>query len=686
MQFISPNGLERPVRLSEKTRLFAYESLNRKYGLDTRKTPSVTLDSSEGMTELEKYDTAIRKIVTEAPVRICDGELISGAATLGRAIFHEVPAVYNGKALFSSISHLTVDFESVLKIGIDGIRKKAEESLSRHIGCKEEEFLRSCINTLDSFDIWHKRYLDLTDGRLSRVPHKPAETFLEAVQSIWFTFAFIRLCGNWTGIGRIDAMLGEYLDRDLECGRLTLDGAREILAHFFIKGCEWVSGGDYGSGDAQHYQNIILAGVDENGAEVTNRVTYLVLDIIEELGISDFPITVRINRNSDKRLLRRVSEVMRYGGGILAIYNEDLIIDTLVKNGYPLSEARSFANDGCWEVQIPGKTFFVYSPFDSLQVLQKTLKKTYSTYEELYSAYISDLKELCDKIYTAFTSSFEADNLFEWKRQPPCTVVSIFEQGCIEKGRSYLEGGPIYNLVSLHIGGVPDVANSLYAIKKAVFEEKKASLDELQLALASNWEGFEELRLHVMNKYKYYGNGNAEVDGIVAEILDAFADICDSFNGKCGYTFPAGVSTFGRQLEWAPLRTATASGRKSGEVLSPNLSPLPSTDSEGATAVIRSYCTVDHSRLASGSALDLKLVATSIKGERGLDALGGLIRTFIDLGGFFMQPDVASADLLRMAQKSPEDFKTLSVRVSGWSARFVTLNKEWQNMIIAQNE
>ena len=219
-----------------------------------------------------------------------------------------------------SISHLTIDFETVLKYGVDHIRREAEEALEKYRGTEKEAFAKSCLHCLDSFTIWHERYLEALKDlpeyvanyqNLKRVPFEPATSFYEAVQSLWFTFAFVRLCGNWPGIGRIDYLLGEYLERDLVSGILSLEEAREILAHFFIKGCEWICGGDYGSGDAQHYQNIVLAGIDGERKEVTNTVTYLVLDILEELGISDFPTTVRLNRNSDEKLLRRVSEVMR---------------------------------------------------------------------------------------------------------------------------------------------------------------------------------------------------------------------------------------------------------------------------------------------------------------------------------------------------------------------------------------
>ena len=708
MNFYTQNGNKRPVRLSEATRKFAHDSLARKYGLDTLKTDSISLDHIENfsvLSALEQYDVAIQAIAANAPIRICEGEKISGAATLGMAIHHRIPATHGEKSLCSSISHLTVDFETVLTCGVNAIKRKAEASYKSYKGTEKEAFAKSCLNALDAFAHWHNRYLDALKERpeyqanyenLKRVPFEPATNFYEAVQSLWFTFAFIRLCGNWPGIGRIDWLLGDYLKKDLENGTLSLNEAREILAHFFIKGGEWVNGQFIGSGDAQHYQNIVLAGMDENGNEVTNEVTYLVLDILEELGISDFPTTVRLNSNTDEKLLRRVAEVMRYGGGILAVYNEDLIINALVKDGYDEREARKFANDGCWEVQVPGKTFFIYSPFDSLQILQqKTLcgydgSVDFANFEELYRQYVLDLHDRVEAIFLDRQKKFDNSGVptkdWRWAEQPPCTVVSLFEQGCMEKGLSYLEGGPIYNVNSPHIGGLADTVNSLYAIKKIVYDEKKLTLPELLSILKNNWEGEESLRQFVLNRYTYYGNDNDEVDEIASRLLSDFADICTSFNGKCGYRFPAGVSTFGRQLEWSPKRLASPHGRRQGEVLAANASPTPNTDKEGATAIIRSYCKADLSKLATGAALDIKLLPSSVESEDGLQALIALMRGFVSLGGFFMQPDVVDAALLREAQEHPENYQTLSVRVSGWNARFVTLNKEWQDMVIEQNE
>ena len=622
MDFYTSYDIKRPIRLCEKTRLFAYESLNHKYGLDTKKTPYVSLnhiENFEDMSELEKYNAAIYEIAIKAPLRICENEKISGAATLGMAIDHFVPVKYKDNELWPSISHLTIDFETVLKKGVNFILQEVANSLKNYAGTDKEPFLESCLHCIKCMKLYHSRYLEKLKNmgeyrqnyeNLKRVPFEPATNFGEALQSLWFTFAFVRLCGNWPGIGRIDQLLGDYLKNDIKEKKITLDEAREILAHFFIKGCEWVSGGNYGSGDAQHYQNIILAGVDENGNDVTNGVTYLVLDIIEELGISDFPTTVRVNKNTDSLLLNRVADVIRYGGGIIAVYNENLIIESLTDYGYSLTEARNFANDGCWEVQIPGKTYFMYQPFDSLSILQKETLNSYGdvyfdSFDDLYNKYIDDLKKTINQIKNGLLKKFVSGTEWKWVPRMPCTVVSIFERGCIEKGLSYLEGGPVYNIISPHIGGLPDTINSLYAIKKLVFDDKKVTLGHLMQILKNNWEGHEILRRKVLNGYSYYGNDNDEVDEIAARIVNDFADMCDDKTYNSGYMTPAGISTFGRQIEWSEYRLATPSGKKAHDILSGNYSPTPGTDKEGVTATIRSYCKSNLKRMVSGAALDV---------------------------------------------------------------------------------
>ncbi len=707
MEFYTASYEPRPVRLNEKTRLFAWESLNHRYGLDTEKTPYVSLDdikNFDSLTDIDKYDISVERIARDCPIRICENERISGAATLGMAINHWVPASFNGKVWCYGVSHLTVDFAKVLRIGWNGIEKEVTSSLDGKTDEKEKRFLTSCLRCINALRTWHARYLDALEGKseykenhenLLKVPFSPAKTFHEALQSIWFTFAFLRLCGCWPGFGRLDAMLYPYLKKDLAEGRTTIEDARDVLAHFFIKGCEWITGKNVGSGDAQHYQNIVISGIDENGNDVTNDVTYLILDVIEELSISDFPTVVRLSSKTDEKLLRRTAEVIRHGGGTVAVYNEDMIISSLTKYGYPLCEAREFANDGCWEIQIPGKTCFSYVPFDSLRLFQKYTLDDYSgavaydCFEDMFESYKAALTDQVGAIFDRAMRSFESPDVppekMVWKDALPCTLVSLLEEGCIQKGRSYFEGGPVYTVISPHIGGIPDVANAMYAIKKFVFDEKKLTFAEFTEVLKNDWENHEELRLYVKNRYSYYGNDNDEVDCIASDILSAFSAICASFDGRSPISFPSGVSTFGRQIEWSASRLASPHGRKKGDVLSGNCSPTPGSDAKGATAIIRSYCKSDLSEQVTGAALDMPLLPSSIKGEEGLEAIISLLRGFVCLGGCFMQIDAVNADVLRDAQEHPENYQTLSVRVSGWNARFVTLNRAWQNMIIERD-
>ncbi len=708
MTFATAARTPRPIRLQKVTREWAYTSLHGKYGDEAMRHTDLSLDHINGfeqLSELEKYDRAIREIAEHAPLRICKNEKICGAATLGGAINHDVPVTYRGERIFRSVSHLTIRYDKVLTEGLSGYAKDIAEHLrDEQLNGQQIAYLHSLENVIECIRTWHGRYLEATkDSRpdlhrlLLQVPFSPARNFHEAVQAIWFIFSFVRLCGYWPGIGRLDWLLGKYLKKDLESGLLNEAEARELLASFFIKGCEWIqSDTPVGSGDAQHYQNIVLAGLDENGEELTNEVTFLTLDIVEELAISDFPITVRLNQHSSHALKQKIARVMRHGGGIVAIYNEDLILQALKNLGYPAREARTFANDGCWEVQIPGKTDFSYMPFDALQLFNQVIgiheEKTpeYNNIEELYSAFCKALNEKVKALYRARVENKFVYKDGRWQARKAVlitSVIDLFEDDCIKNARSYYDFGPRYVVRSPHIGGAPDVANSLYAIQKLVFEEKRLSFSELVRIVKANWEGNEPLRLYVKNNYTYYGNDFDEVDTWHSRVLNDFAKFVDRCNemSDCPVRFIPGVSTFGRQIEWLPHRCATAFGCKKGEILSGNDSPTPGTDSRGATAIIKSYCKADLVKQSCGAALDIKIFPESLDGENGIVALTALMDGFLALGGFFMQLDAIDTKTLLEAQKDPQRFKTLSVRVSGWSARFVTLDQEWQNMIIERS-
>ncbi|MHC4886381.1 MAG: pyruvate formate lyase family protein [Planctomycetota bacterium] len=714
-------------RLSPATRTLAARYLSGEIGRSLEHAGFSVPDSflAGSPTDNQYYAEAVRLIAESAPLRILPGERLVGAATLREAAEHRTPLTP-----FGSISHTTIGFEKALKIGTRGLRMEIQDRLKR--GDLDEagvDLLKAMLVCLDAAGRWHARHigtLEELQGKgdsgaemvhyegvlknLRNVPEHPPENFREAVQALWLLWSFQRLCGNWSGIGRIDKMLGPFLSQDLASGRITLDEAREFLAHFWIKGCEWTNGtghslsGEANSGDAQYYQNIVLGGVDEDGRPVANEVTELVLDVVEELHISDFPIAVRIGKGTPNQMLKRIAEIQRLGGGIIAVYNDDRIIPSLVAFGYDLKEARNFANDGCWEVLIPGKTSFGYQPFDALLLLQEALGLStekpevrhqkvecdewqrhstepgqatpYPDFEALYQAFHRRLTTTVDALLDTIPFN-----------DTPCPLLSLMVDGCIESGRSYTQGGPVYTVLSPHASGLPDVANSLTVIKRLVFENEEMPLEAFVEILQSDWDGQEVLRRRIQEQFDFYGNDAPESDAMLKRVYNDFTTLVGACRERHGVLRPAGISTFGREMSaYLPHRTATASGQRRGAYLAANFSPTPGTDKAGPTAVIRSHCSVDLGRLPCGTALDLKIAPQSVAGETGLHALTGLMRTFVELGGFFMQTDVIDTALLRRAQEDPDAYPNLAVRISGWSARFATLSREWQDLIINRTE
>jgi len=339
---------EPPRRLCEATRRLAARGLAGEFGraLQNADPALKQMLSSGDVTPEARYAAAVSLIAESAPLRILPEERLVGAATYREAACHIVPILE-----VRGTSHLTPGFDRVLSMGYAGLRVSIRDRLARGgLDDKGVDFLNAMLACLDAAGVWHRRYVEALQQRISEsseaqkehyeqvlanarnVPENPPRTFPEALQSLWFLFVFQRLCGNVPGIGRIDRMLGPYLEQDLRAGTITLDEARELLAHFWIKGTEWIErdpAGVRGSGDAQHYQNIILSGIDADGADVTNEVTYLVLDVVEELRISDFPVGVRLNERSPERLVRRIAEVQRLGGFYL---NVDVIDPAMLRD------------------------------------------------------------------------------------------------------------------------------------------------------------------------------------------------------------------------------------------------------------------------------------------------------------------------------------------------------------------
>lgn len=672
----------------------ALRGLSGEFGRSMVNADMALPDFPEEMSPAERYARVVEFIAKNSPLRILPEEMLVGAATYREATFHRTPILGN-----SSTSHVTIGFDLLLKEGYKGIRNRIEKRLQEpNLDAQYRDYLDAMIRCINAANIWHSRYMDAlhelemtADTGLKKhwhelsetlvgVPDNPPENFRQAVQALWFSFDFQRLCGNWSGIGRIDQMLGPYLSRDLADKIITLDEARELLAHFWIKGTEWIGvNNERGSGDAQHYQNIILGGIDSDGNEVTNEVTYLILDIAEELLISDFPIAVRVNPKSPPALLKRIAEIWRAGAGFVSIYNESRVIEALCKFGYPEKDARNFTNDGCWEPIIPGKTAFTYSPFDTLLCLQDALKEDdYTTFIDLYAAFIQKIDNHIEKDNQAACNWCRGENT--------APLLSLLVEGCIEKGRDYYNRGPIYTVLAVHAGGIQDAANSLTVIKRLVYEERRLTLSQLKEILANNWVGQEHLRRNILNNFEFYGNDDEAADAMVYRIFDDYTALVAESHEVDRVLRPAGISTFGREIEWRETREATASGHVKGDILACNFSPTPGSDKRGPLAAIKSYCKMDFSKLPNCGTLELKIIPATVKGEAGIEALTAMIRAFMRLGGMYLNVDVLDTETLQDAQKHPERYPNLAVRVAGWNARFATLDQNWQEMVIQRTE
>ncbi len=702
------SGFEAPRRLSQATRRLAARALAGEWGRAmVRADEAFPLTEADlaGLSPMRHYARAVRRIAERAPLRHETDELLAGAATLVEATWHRAPLTP-----FGSVSHTTIGFDRGMRIGYAGLRRQIDERLARgDLDARGTELLEAMRDCLDAAGAWHGRYVALLEQRVAEatgaqrehaqavldalrpVPENPPQNFRQALQSLWMMWDFQRLCGNWSGLGRLDAMLGPYLQADLSAGRITLDEARELIAHFWIKGCEWIGqDSQNGTGDAQFYQNVVLGGIDAEGCDVTNEVTYLILDVVEELHISDFPIAVRVSPGTPERLLRRIAEVQRRGGGIVAIYNEPLILEALERFGYERAVARTFANDGCWEIIIPGQSTFGYHPFDLLWVLQQAMGlgpggdelegqvPDAADFESLYALFRRQLARWVESQHARLDGAHAGGG--------PSPLLALLVDDCIERARDYNDRGARYSVSAIHAGGLPDAANSLLAIRRLVYEQRRLSLAELLEILRTDWAGQEDLRRQVVRELTLYGNDDAEADAMVRRVYDDFTELVGQVRQRNGVLRPAGISTFGREIGWRDHRLATAFGRHRGEILATNLGPTPGSDAQGPTAVMKSFCSMDFRKLPNGVPLELKMMPATLKGPAGVEALVAIMRTFISLGGFFLHVDVVDSDLLRDAQAHPDRYPNLAVRISGWSARFATLNRDWQDMIIQRTQ
>lgn len=541
-----------------------------------------------------------------------------------------------------------------------------------------------------------------------KVPYNPPETFQEGLQFVWFTQMFLWAEENSNSycIDRPDQYLYPLYKKDIEEGRITEEEALELIECFWIKIAEFIftiskDGAEFYAG-YMSFTGLTLGGCDQDGKDAVNELSYLMIQATMDLRMHSPTINVRVCDETPDEYLEKICDLVKLGTGQPAIFFDKTAIKLFERRGLPESLARNWCVGGCVEPNIPGITnmwgegcrysyataveWALFNGYCKTLDRQMGLKtgdpRDFKSFDEFYDAVKAQLAYLI-KLCVRFTQLSEKAHM----RRAPKPVRSMTMEGCIENGVDCSAGGAKYNNgPGLEPTGVADIADSLEAVKKLVYDDKKISMDQLIQALENNFEGYEDIRQMLINEAPKYGNDIDEVDRFAAETVEFSCDEAVKYRSMHGSTFLSGLVPVSSNLPHGKAIWALPSGRKATESLSDGLSPFPGYDKEGPTSVIKSVCKVDHTKNGVGTLLNMKLNPHLLETKKDKQNFISLLRAENALGGYHIQFNVISSDTLRKAKACPQDYADLLVRVAGYSAFFVELAPEAQDAIINRTE
>jgi pyruvate formate-lyase/glycerol dehydratase family glycyl radical enzyme len=605
-----------------------------------------------------------------------------------------------------------INLPLILSKGFNGIKKEAENKLAE-IDLEEERaidkqlFYRGVIIVCDAINNFSLRYaqkarqmavtadikrqeeLEELAKICEKVPANPAGSFHEALQAAWFAFLIANLesGGDSISMGGVDQILYPFYENDVKQGRITKENALELLENFLFKFGENSSPiNDLDS----HVDGITIGRQTAYGQDATNELTYLLLDAIEHVRIPKPQFGLRINRRTPEALLKRAIDVMRVSGGRPQLNNDDAIIPALLRRGVPLKEARDYSIDGCqhfttyarkdhsaWLNLVKMLDLALNDGIDRLTGKQIGLPtgdpKMFTGFDDVLNAYKKQIA------YVVAMMNMESEFTDTIIRNEMCLpYASINVEGCMEKGLDVLAGGGRYNWTGMHASGLGTSANALAAIKKVIFDEKQYSFLELLDALDKNFDGHEALR-QVLIQAPKWGNDDEYVDTLAIELANFWLDEgdkhgCHTYPATPGQSIP-GFHSLTFALNFGEATAASADGRRSGEPISDGIAPSLGTYHGGPTDVFRSAAKLDHARSWTSS------LTLTINGSTNM--LANLFRTYLtDMGGTHLMCNLISPETLLEAKKHPEKYPDLLVRVAGFSARFVELPENMQDLVI----
>jgi len=599
------------------------------------------------------------------------------------------------------IGHFLPNYEKMLRLGVKGYLESMEgrggdlhsaaaivcEGLLAYAGRVADEAGRMVSAEQDTV---RRRELEEIATICRRVPQNPAVTLKEAVQSLWLTHMAVCLesINSAVSFGRMDQILYPYYRRDLEAGRITREEARELMLCFSAKAAEHVfllseSVSQYHGGYLV-VQAAVVGGMDRDGADATNELTYLLLDVMEEAGLRDPNYQARLHSGSPEAYLHRMIEVAKKGNGVPAVFSDEAAIKSLVANGIPLEEARNYAVVGCVELALPGRSFF--STDAALMNLPICLELALNRGRQFGSGKrrgaptadprkFASIREVVDafSVQVNYIVGRLVDDIQVVERgnrdYHPTPFSSMLVDGCIESGKDISAGGALFNSSGIQGVGLADVADSLAALDELVFRRKKYSMAEVCDALRHDFRSNPALQAELAAAPKY-GNDHNLPDGYAAEVAGIFYRSLTGHNNTRGGKYVPGFYSVTCHVAFGSLVGALPSGRRAGRPFAASMGASNGKDRLGLTALLNSAACIDPCHSPNGYALNLRFDPSVIKGQSGTDIIAALLRGFFEKGGMEVQFNVLDPDMLEDAYRHPGKYPGLVVRVAGYCAYF----------------
>ncbi len=539
------------------------------------------------------------------------------------------------------------------------------------------------------------------------VPMNAPRTFHEALQYYWFVhLGVITELNGWDSFspGKLDKHLYPFYEHDIKEGNLTKQEARELLECFWIKFHNHPAPPKIGvtaqeSSTYTDFAQINIGGVREDGSDNVNELSYMLLDIVDELRIVQPNASIHVSKKTPDRFIKRAIEILKTSFGQPSIFNSDAVVQELLRQGKDIVDARCGGTSGCVETGAFGKENYTLTgyfnipkvleitinggvdPLTSKQIGLKTPAfEKFDTFDEFLEAFIAQLHHFID-------IKIEGNRIIEriYAKNMPAAFLSILIDDCIKTGKDYYNGGARYNSSYIQGVGTGTISDSLAAIKQTVFEDKLFTKEKFRQMLLNNFNGFEKERSVLLNKTHKYGNDDDYVDNLMRYVFNEFFSYVDGRETYRGGQFRINMLPTTVHVYFGSILGATPDGRLAHEPISEGISPVQGADKKGPTAVIKSASKMDHIK-TGGTLLNQKFTPDLLKDKKGIDAVCKLVRAYFTLDGHHIQFNVVDAQTLRDAQMHPENYGDLIVRVAGYSDYFCHLNEQLQNEIIKRTE